>query len=171
VGSWGESLSPGNEQRGYWGSRVADRLGSRNLIGIKNAAVDKLINRVVFVKSREELVAATRALDRVLLWNNYMVPQWTYGRCGRRAGTASPARRNFPNTAIRRFRPCGGGMRPRPRKPGAGSCDAILTFGRFVQRCGWGHDAAPDRTLVIEVRGDVTAVELHALDDFQLGLQ
>jgi microcin C transport system substrate-binding protein len=80
VGSWGESLSPGNEQRGYWGSRVADRPGSRNLIGIKNPAVDKLINRVVFAKSREELVAATKALDRVLLWNDYMVPQWTYGR-------------------------------------------------------------------------------------------
>jgi microcin C transport system substrate-binding protein len=80
IGSWGESLSPGNEQRGYWGSRVADRPGSRNLIGIKNPAVDKLINRVAFAKSREELVAATRALDRVLLWNNYMVPQWTYGR-------------------------------------------------------------------------------------------
>jgi microcin C transport system substrate-binding protein len=65
VGSWRESLSPGNEQRGYWGSRAADQPGSRNLIGIKN----KLIDRVVFAKSREELVAATTALDRVLLWN------------------------------------------------------------------------------------------------------
>ncbi len=80
VGSWGETLSPGNEQRGYWGSRSADRPGSRNLIGIKNPAVDKLINRLVFAKSREELVAATKALDRVLLWNNYIVPQWTYGK-------------------------------------------------------------------------------------------
>jgi microcin C transport system substrate-binding protein len=78
VGSWGESLSPGNEQRGNWGSNAADRPGSRNLVGIKNPAVDKLINRLVFAKSREELVAATRALDRVLLWNNYVVPQWTY---------------------------------------------------------------------------------------------
>ena len=80
VGSWGQSLSPGNEQRGNWGSRAADRPGSRNLIGIKNPAVDKLINRLVFAKSREELVAATKALDRVLLWNNYVVPQWSYGK-------------------------------------------------------------------------------------------
>jgi microcin C transport system substrate-binding protein len=80
VGSWGESLSPGNEQRGYWGSRAADRPGSRNLAGIKNPAVDKLINHLVFAKSREELVAATKALDRVLLWNQYVVPQWTYGK-------------------------------------------------------------------------------------------
>jgi microcin C transport system substrate-binding protein len=78
VGSWRQSLSPGNEQRGNFGSRAADRPGSRNLAGIKNPAVDKLIDRLVFAKSREELVAATRALDRVLLWNNYVVPQWTY---------------------------------------------------------------------------------------------
>jgi microcin C transport system substrate-binding protein len=77
---WGQSLSPGNEQRGYWGSQAADQPGSRNLIGIKNAAVDKLIDRVTFAKSRAELVAATRALDRVLLHHNYVVPQWTYGK-------------------------------------------------------------------------------------------
>ena len=78
VGSWGESLSPGNEQRGYWGSQAADQPGSRNLIGIKNPAVDKMIERVIYAKSREELVAATHALDRVLLWNHYVVPQWSY---------------------------------------------------------------------------------------------
>lgn len=78
VSSWGQSLSPGNEQREYWGSKAADRPGSRNSIGIKNPAVDKLIERVIYAKSREELVAATHALDRVLLWNNYVVPQWSY---------------------------------------------------------------------------------------------
>ena len=78
VGSWAESLSPGNEQREFWGSKAAGQVGSRNLIGIKNPAVDKLIDRVIFAKNREELVAATRALDRVLLWNNYVVPHWTY---------------------------------------------------------------------------------------------
>ena len=78
VTNWAESLSPGNEQRNYWGSQSADIPGSRNVIGIKNSAVDELINRVVFAKSREELVAATKALDRVLLWNFYVVPQWTY---------------------------------------------------------------------------------------------
>jgi microcin C transport system substrate-binding protein len=80
TGSWGQSLSPGNEQRGYWGSQAADQPGSRNLIGIKNPAVDALIDRVVFAKDRDELVAATKALDRVLLWNHYVVPQWTYGK-------------------------------------------------------------------------------------------
>jgi microcin C transport system substrate-binding protein len=80
TGSWGESLSPGNEQRGYWGSQAADQPGSRNLAGIKNEAVDALIERVIFARNREELVAATRALDRVLLWNFYVVPQWTYGK-------------------------------------------------------------------------------------------
>ena len=80
VASWGESLSPGNEQRGRWGSQAADQAGSENSIGIKNPAVDKLIDRVIFATSRDDLVAATNALDRVLLWNFYVVPQWTYGK-------------------------------------------------------------------------------------------
>jgi microcin C transport system substrate-binding protein len=80
INSWAQSLSPGNEQRGFWGSQAADQPGSRNLIGIKNPAVDALIDRVIFAKSRAELVAATKALDRVLLWNFYVVPQWTYGK-------------------------------------------------------------------------------------------
>ena len=78
IASWGESLSPGNEQRGFWSSQSADQPGSRNLIGIKNPAVDKLIERLIFATTREDLVAATRALDRVLLWNFYVVPQWSY---------------------------------------------------------------------------------------------
>jgi microcin C transport system substrate-binding protein len=75
---WAQSLSPGNEQRFYWGSASADDAGSRNYAGIKNPAVDALIERVIFAKNRAELVAATKALDRVLLWNHYVVPQWTY---------------------------------------------------------------------------------------------
>ncbi|HZP69810.1 MAG TPA: extracellular solute-binding protein [Pseudolabrys sp.] len=78
VANWAESLSPGNEQRDFWSSQAADRPGSRNLIGIKNPAVDILIERVIFAKDRAELVAATKALDRVLLWNYFVVPQWTY---------------------------------------------------------------------------------------------
>ena len=74
----GQSLSPGNEQRDFWSTQAADRPGSRNLIGIKNPAVDAMIERVIFIKDRGELVAATQALDRVLLWNFYVVPQWTY---------------------------------------------------------------------------------------------
>jgi microcin C transport system substrate-binding protein len=78
VSSWGESLSPGNEQREYWGSLAADAPGSRNVVGIKNPAIDKLIERVIFAKDRQDLVAASKALDRVLLWNHYVVPQWNY---------------------------------------------------------------------------------------------
>jgi microcin C transport system substrate-binding protein len=78
IHSWGESLSPGNEQRDYWGSQTADVAGSQNLAGIKNPAVDVLIDRIIFAKSRGELVSATKALDRVLLWNFYVVPQYTY---------------------------------------------------------------------------------------------
>jgi microcin C transport system substrate-binding protein len=77
---WGQSLSPGNEQRGFWGSQAADQPGSRNLVGIRNPAIDALIEKVIFAKNREELVAATKALDRVLLWNHFVVPQWTYGK-------------------------------------------------------------------------------------------
>jgi microcin C transport system substrate-binding protein len=79
VDLWGESLSPGNEQREYWGSQTADQPGSRNAIGIKNAAVDTLIDNLIFAKDRAGLIAATKALDRVLLWNFYVVPQFTYG--------------------------------------------------------------------------------------------
>jgi microcin C transport system substrate-binding protein len=77
VTNWQESLTPGNEQRDYWGSRAADEHGSRNIAGIKDPAVDKLIDHVIFANTRNELVAATRALDRVLLWNYFVVPQWT----------------------------------------------------------------------------------------------
>ncbi|MBX9827829.1 MAG: extracellular solute-binding protein [Xanthobacteraceae bacterium] len=77
---WGESLSPGNEQRGFWSSKAADQPGSRNLIGIKNPAIDTLIERLIFATSRADLIAATKALDRALLWNHYVVPQWTYGK-------------------------------------------------------------------------------------------
>ncbi|WP_439273080.1 extracellular solute-binding protein [Pseudochrobactrum sp. HB0163] len=71
-----QSQSPGNEQREMWSSIAADMKGSKNYAGIKNPAIDKLIDRVVYAKDRSELVAATRALDRVLLWNFYTVPQW-----------------------------------------------------------------------------------------------
>lgn len=81
VGSiWPESLSPGNEQREFWGSQAADMAGSRNVVGIKNPAIDKLIDRVIFTKDRADLIAATKALDRVLLWNHYVVPQFTYNK-------------------------------------------------------------------------------------------
>lgn len=76
TSAWGESLSPGNEQREYWGSAAADKPGSRNLVGIKDPAIDSLIERVIFAKDRPGVLAATHALDRVLLAHNFVVPQW-----------------------------------------------------------------------------------------------
>jgi microcin C transport system substrate-binding protein len=76
---WGQSLSPGNEQRDFVGSDAADRPGSRNRPGIKNPAVDALIERIIFAKDRADLVASCKALDRVLLWNCYLVPQFAAG--------------------------------------------------------------------------------------------
>ena len=76
---WAQSLSPGNEQRDFFGSEAADRPGARNLPGIKNPAVDALINRIIFARDRDELVASCKALDRVLLWNCYVVPQFAGG--------------------------------------------------------------------------------------------
>ena len=72
----GQSLSPGNEQLDFWSTTAADAPGSRNYSGIKNPAIDQLIDDIVYAPDRESLVAATRALDRVLLWEYYVVPQW-----------------------------------------------------------------------------------------------
>jgi microcin C transport system substrate-binding protein len=76
TSSWPQSLSPGNEQREYWGSASADKAGSRNLIGIKDPAIDALVEKVIFAKDRPGVLAATHALDRVLLAHNFVVPQW-----------------------------------------------------------------------------------------------
>lgn len=103
MDSWGQSLSPGNEQLEYWGSAAADREGSRNTAGIRDKAVDAIIRKIVFAGDRRELVAATRALDRVLLWNHYVVPGWTspdirmarWNRFGRPA-TLPPYSTGFP---------------------------------------------------------------------------
>jgi microcin C transport system substrate-binding protein len=77
VKTYAQSESPGNEQRAFWGSAAADKEGGANVIGIKNPAVDALVDKIILAKDRAELVAATRALDRVLLWNHYVVPQWS----------------------------------------------------------------------------------------------
>jgi microcin C transport system substrate-binding protein len=71
-----QSQSPGNEQRDFWSSTAADTPGSRNMMGIKEPVIDALVERVIFAADREDLLAATHALDRVLLWNFYIVPQW-----------------------------------------------------------------------------------------------
>ena len=76
VGSFPQTLSPGNEQREFWGSAAADREGTSNILGIKDKAIDSLIETLIFAPDRDDLVAATRALDRVLLWNHFVVPQF-----------------------------------------------------------------------------------------------
>ena len=76
VGNWPQSLSPGNEQREFWGSDAAKRTGSRNLIGVSNPAIDKLVEALIFAPDRDGLVTACRALDRALIWNHYVVPMW-----------------------------------------------------------------------------------------------
>ena len=76
VSTFSQSLSPGNEQRNFWGSDAAKTNGSRNIIGISNEVIDSLIEKVISAKDREDLIMTTRALDRVLLWNHYVIPQW-----------------------------------------------------------------------------------------------
>lgn len=71
-----QSLTPGNEQYGYFGSDTANTKGSQNLMGIKNPVVDDLIDKIIHAATRDELVTTTRAMDRVLAWNFYVIPQW-----------------------------------------------------------------------------------------------
>lgn len=72
------SLSPGNEQRYYWGSEAADQPGSRNLMGVKSPAIDALIDTMVSARTTEDFIAATRALDRVLTAGRYVIPFWQF---------------------------------------------------------------------------------------------
>ena len=76
VNSWPESLSPGNEQVDYWTSQSAAVTGSRNLAGIHDPVVDQLVAMVISAPDRQSLIDRTRALDRVLLWGQYVIPQW-----------------------------------------------------------------------------------------------
>lgn len=76
VDVFGQSLSPGNEQRDFWSSTAADEPGSRNTIGVKDPVVDALVDLVIAAPDRESLIARSRALDRVLLWGHYVIPHW-----------------------------------------------------------------------------------------------
>ncbi|QDI79293.1 ABC transporter substrate-binding protein [Methylorubrum populi] len=106
TSNWPESLSPGNEQREFWGSAAADKPGSRNIAGIKDAGIDALIEKLIFAEDRETLVAATRALDRALLAHNFVVPQWSsavtrtlrWNRFGRPAVLPKYGASGFPTT-------------------------------------------------------------------------
>lgn len=76
VALFPESLSPGNEQREFWGSAAAGEPGSRNLLGIKDNVVDSLVEGLIQAPDRASLVAHTRALDRVLQYGYYVIPQF-----------------------------------------------------------------------------------------------
>ena len=76
VGSFPQSSSPGNEQREYWDSASADKPGSYNVLGLKDPAVDTLVNGLINADSRQSLIEHTRALDRALLWGYYVIPNW-----------------------------------------------------------------------------------------------
>ena len=73
---WGQSDSPGNEQRNFWGSAAAAQPGSRNYLGIQDPVIDELIEGVIGATDRESLITRTRALDRALLWGFYVIPAW-----------------------------------------------------------------------------------------------
>lgn len=76
IGSFPQSLSPGNEQREFWGSKAADEPGSRNVIGIKDPVIDGLVDALIAAPDRKSLIAHARVLDRVLAWNYYLIPYW-----------------------------------------------------------------------------------------------
>ncbi|WP_369601921.1 ABC transporter substrate-binding protein [Hahella sp. SMD15-11] len=76
VGTIGQSLSPGNEQLEYWHSSRATQPGSRNYTGVRSPVVDALVEKIITSQNRQSLVAATRALDRVLQWQFLVIPQW-----------------------------------------------------------------------------------------------
>ena len=90
AAAWPETLTPGNELRGYWGSRAAEEPGSPNRVGVKNAAVDAMIDQIVFAKNRADLEAATRALDRILCCGiTTLFRNGTITMCAARDGIAS----------------------------------------------------------------------------------
>ncbi len=73
---YGQSQSPGNEQRNFWHSASASQKGSRNLAGVSSEAVDYLVDKIIYAQNRQELTVACRALDRVLWHGYYLVPNW-----------------------------------------------------------------------------------------------
>ena len=80
IGGFGQSDSPGNEQRDFWGSEKADIEGSRNYIGVQNPAIDQIIEELIQADSREDLITHVRALDRILLHGHYVIPMWHYNK-------------------------------------------------------------------------------------------
>ncbi len=79
VTNYGSIISPGNEQKNYWSSKTADLPGSPNIIGVKNPVIDEIIEKLISSKTRDELITHTRILDRILLFNYYLIPQFHIG--------------------------------------------------------------------------------------------
>ena len=79
VATFGQSLSPGNEQRWYWHSEAAQVPGTRNYCGIQNKAIDQLVELVITAETREDLINRCKTLDRALLWGHYVIPNWHLG--------------------------------------------------------------------------------------------
>ncbi|HEY4199806.1 MAG TPA: extracellular solute-binding protein [Devosiaceae bacterium] len=92
--AWAQSLSPGNEQRYFWGTDSASQDGTQNYAGIADPGVDALIDKVIFASDRDTLIASTQALDRVLLAHNYVIPSYTQ----RKARIAHWDRFSHPDT-------------------------------------------------------------------------
>ncbi len=93
VNVFGQSQSPGNEQRDYWHSSSADRKGSRNLAGVRDPVVDRLVEAIIYAPTQDDLITACRALDRVLWYGYYVVPNWylPYHRLAYTARLRQPA--------------------------------------------------------------------------------
>ncbi len=76
IASFGESESPGNEQAAYWTCASAAQEGGENIMGVCNPVIDALVDKLVNASDRETLITVSHALDRVLLWNWFLVPNW-----------------------------------------------------------------------------------------------
>ncbi len=79
VTNFGSVISPGNEQKNWWSSEAADQPGTQNIIGVKNPVIDEIIDKLISANDREELVLYTKVLDRILLFNYYLIPQFHIG--------------------------------------------------------------------------------------------
>ena len=103
-----QGLSPSHEQRLYFHSSLADTEGTKNYSGVKNKVVDAMIEQIINAKDRKQLISATRAMDRVLLWNYYTIPHWhlNYHRIAyrsklQRPGQVSKLALGFPSWWIK----------------------------------------------------------------------
>jgi len=76
VVSYGQSQSPGNELKNMFHSNSAEQNGSRNYMGLQDPVVDALLDKIIYANSRAELVVAAHALDRVLMYGDYLLPNW-----------------------------------------------------------------------------------------------